>query len=201
MGAFGFDNFDLKSTYTLLSQLNPSVEVGCCDARMTQSHAHSKEATMASPDRPSFFGRDDNPFGTLFREVQKTFEDFSRRTPFARFTSDMLSPKIDVAESKDAIEVTAELPGVDEKDVDVTLANGMLTVRGEKKTERDEQDKDKNWHVVERSYGSFSRAIPLPFDPDPAKVEAKFDNGVLRIHLPKRLEVASKQQKIEIKKG
>ena len=66
---------------------------------------------MANPDRPSFFGRDDNPFGTLFREVQKTFEDFSRRTPFARFTSDMLSPKIDVAESKDAIEVTAELPG------------------------------------------------------------------------------------------
>ena len=53
--------------------------------------SHSKEATMASPDRPSFFGRDDNPFGTLFREVQKTFEDFSRRTPFARFTSDMLS--------------------------------------------------------------------------------------------------------------
>jgi HSP20 family protein len=95
---------------------------------------------MASPDRPSFFGRDDNPFGTLFREVQKTFEDFSRRTPFARFTSDMLSPKIDVAESKDAIEVTAELPGVDEKDVDVTLTNGMLTVRGEKKTERDELD-------------------------------------------------------------
>jgi HSP20 family molecular chaperone IbpA len=97
--------------------------------------SHSKEAPMANPDRPSFFGRDDNPFGTLFREVQKTFEDFSRRTPFARFNSDMLSPKIDVAESKDAIEVTAELPGVDEKDVDVTLTNGMLTVRGEKKTE------------------------------------------------------------------
>jgi HSP20 family protein len=76
----------------------------------------------------------------------------------------------------------------------VTLANGMLTVRGEKRTERDEQDKDKNWHVVERSYGSFSRAIPLPFDPDPAKVEAKFDRGVLHIHLPKPAEVA-KQQK------
>jgi HSP20 family protein len=138
---------------------------------------NSKEASMASSDRPSFFGRDDNPFGTLFREVQKTFEDFSRRTPFARFTSDILSPKIDVAESKDAIEVTAELPGVNEKDVDVTLVNGMLTIRGEKKTERDEQDKDKNLHVMERSYGSFSRAIPLPFNPDPAKVEAKFDNG------------------------
>jgi HSP20 family protein len=110
-----------------------------------------KEITMARPYLPSFFGRGDDPFGSLFREVQKTFEDFSQRTPFARFSADTLSPKIDIAESKDAIDVTAELPGVDEKDLDVTLANGMLTIRGEKKTERDEQDKDKNWYVVERS--------------------------------------------------
>ena len=156
---------------------------------------------MARPYLPSFFGRGDDPFGSLFREVQKTFEDFSQRTPFAQFRSDMLSPKVDVAETKDAIEVTAELPGVDEKDLDVTLADGVLTVRGEKKTARDEQDKDKNWHMVERSYGSFSRAIPLPFDPDSAKVEAKFDKGVLHIHLPKPAEVAKKQQKIEIKKA
>jgi hypothetical protein len=74
--------------------------------------------------------------------------------------------------------------------LDVTLANGMLTIRGEKRTERDEHDKDKDWHVVERSYGSFSRAIPLPFDPDPAKVEGKFDKGVLHIHFPKPAEVA-----------
>jgi HSP20 family protein len=159
------------------------------------------EVSMARPYLPSFFGRGDDPFGSLFREVQKTFEDFSQHSPFAQFRSDVLSPKIDVAESKDAIEVTAELPGVDEKDLDVTLANGMLTVRGEKKTARDEQDKDKNWHVVERSYGSFSRAIPLPFDPDPTKVEAKFDKAVLHIHLPKPAEVAKKQQKIEIKKA
>jgi HSP20 family protein len=160
-----------------------------------------KEITMARPYLPSFFGRGDDPFGSLFREVQKTFEDFSQRTPFARFSADTLSPKIDIAESKDAIDVTAELPGVDEKDLDVTLANGMLTIRGEKRTERDEQDKDKNWYVVERSYGSFSRTIPLPFDPDPAKVEAKLDKGVLHIHLPKPAEVAQNQQKIEIKKG
>jgi HSP20 family protein len=68
--------------------------------------------------------------------------------------------QIDIAESKDAIDVTAELPGVDEKDLDVTLANGNLTIRGKKRTERDEQDEDKNWHLVERSYGSFSRALP-----------------------------------------
>ena len=156
---------------------------------------------MARPYLPSFFGRGDDPLGSLFREVQKAFEDFSQHSPFAQFRSDVLSPKIDVAESKDAIEVTAELPGVDQKDLDVTLANGMLSVRGEKKTERDEQDKDKNWHLLERSYGSFSRTFPLPFDPDPAKVEAKFDKGVLRIRLPKPAEVAQKQQKIEIKKG
>jgi len=156
---------------------------------------------MARSYLPSFFGRDDDPFGSLFRDVQKTFEDFSRRSPIAGLSSEMLAPKIDIAESKDAIDLAAELPGVDEKDVDVTLADGMLTIRGEKKTERDEQDKDKNWHVVERSYGSFSRTISLPFDPDPAKVEAKFDKGVLHIHLPKPAEVAKKQQKIEIKKA
>ena len=146
------------------------------------------------------FWRGEDPFRTLFQEVQKTFEDFSRRSPFARFSSDVLSPRIDVAESKDAIEVTAELPGVDEKDVDVTLADDVLTIRGEKKSEREEQDKDKNWHVVERSYGSFSRAIPLPFEADPTKVEAKFDKGILQIHLPKPQEATKKEQKIEIKK-
>ena len=155
---------------------------------------------MARPYLPSFFGRGDDPFGSLFREVQKTFENFSQRTPFARFNSDSLSPKVDIAESRDAIDVTAEPPGVDEKDLDVTLANEVLTIRGEKRTERDEEDKDKNWHVVERSFGSFTRAIPLPFDPDATKVEAKFDKGVLRIRLPKPAEVAKKQQKIEIKR-
>jgi HSP20 family protein len=143
------------------------------------------------------FWRGEDPLRTLFQEMQKTFEDFSRRSPFARFGSDM--PKIDVAESKDAIDVTAELPGVDEKDVDLTLVDDVLTIRGEKKSEREEQDKDKNWHVVERSYGSFSRAIPLPFEPDATKVEARFDKGVLRIHLPKSEEVTKKEQKIEIK--
>jgi HSP20 family protein len=156
---------------------------------------------MARSYLPSLFGRDDDPFGSLFREVQKTFEDFSRRSPLAGLGSDMLAPRIDIAESKDAIDLTAELPGVDEKNVDVTLADGLLTIRGEKKAERDEKDKDKNWHVVERSYGSFSRTISLPFDPDSAKVEAKFEKGVLHIHLPKPAEVAKKQQKIEVKKA
>jgi HSP20 family protein len=188
-------HFDLESNRTLLSQLDRTEVVVTTG---WPPIPQLKEVTMARPYLPSFFGRGDDPFGSLFREVQRTFEDFSQRTPFARFSADTLSPKIDIAESKDAVDVTAELPGVDEKDLDVTLANGVLTIRGEKKTERNEQDKDKNWHVVERSYGSFSRAIPLPFDPDSTKVEAK---GVLYIHLPKPAEVSQKEQKIEIKKG
>jgi HSP20 family protein len=138
---------------------------------MSHPISQLKEVTMARPYLPSFFRRGDDPFGSLFREVQKTFEDFSQRTPFARFSADELSPKIDIAESKDAIDVNAELPGVDEKDLDVTLANGMLTIRGEKRTERDEQDKDKNWYVVERSYGSFSRTIPASADTYTALLE------------------------------
>jgi len=156
-----------------------------------------KEVNMAR--LPSLFGRDDDSVGSLFREVQRTFEDFSRRSPFR--TSDALMPKIDVVESKDAFEVIAELPGMDEENIDVTLAGDALIIRGEKKNERDEEDKDKNWHVVERSYGSFSRSIPLPFEPDSSHVEAKFDKGVLRIRCLKPPESARKQQKIEIKKA
>jgi len=159
---------------------------------------------MAGSYLPSLFGRNGD-IGSLFREVEKTFEDFSRRTPFAGFAglgeAGATAPKTDVAEGKDGIEVTVELPGVDEKDIDVTLADGVLTIRGEKKSERDEHDKDKNWHVIERSYGSFSRSIRLPYDPDQSKVEAKFDKGVLHVRLPKPAEVAKKEKKIEIRKG
>ncbi len=154
---------------------------------------------MTVPFLPSVFGRESEGLGSLFREIEKTFEDFSRRTPLASFTAAGLAPKIDVSESKDGIDVTAELPGVEEKDIDITLSNDVLTIRGEKKVERDQ--KEKNWHVVERSYGSFSRSIALPFEADMTKVEAKFDKGVLKVHLPKSAEAAKKEKKIEIKKG
>jgi HSP20 family protein len=162
-----------------------------------------QEVIMAGSHLPSFFTRRNDGLGSLFREIERTFDDFSRRSPlagFAGFGGDgAMMPKIDVSEGKDAIEVTAELPGCTEKDIDVTLNEGVLTIRGEKKTERDETDKDKNWHMVERSYGSFSRSIPLPFMPDSAKVEAKFDKGVLRVKLPKPADVAKKEKKIEIR--
>ena len=158
---------------------------------------------MARSYLPLLFGRGDETLGSLFRDVEKVFEEFARRPPFpfGAEAGALAGPKIDVAETKDAIDVTAELPGVDDKDIELILANGLLTIRGEKKNERNERDADKNWHVIERSYGSFSRSIALPFEPASDKVEANFDKGVLRVHLPKPPEVASKQQKIEIKKG
>jgi HSP20 family protein len=157
---------------------------------------------MARAYLPSLFGRADEGLGSLFRDVEKLFEEFSRRPPFAfsAETGDLAGPKIDVAETKDVIDVTAELPGVDEKDIELTLANGLLTIRREKRSERNEKDSSKNWHVIERSSGAFSRSIALPYEPVSDKIEAKFDKGVLRVHLPKPPEVASKQKKIEIKK-
>jgi HSP20 family protein len=158
---------------------------------------------MAGSHLPSIFTRRNDGFGSLLREIERTFDDFSRRSPlagFAGFGADGgTTPKIDVSEGRNAVEVTAELPGCEEKDIDVTLSEAILTIRGEKKTERDETDKDTNWHIVERSYGSFSRSIPLPFTPDSTKVEAKFDKGVLRVKLPKPAELAKKEKRIEIR--
>jgi len=150
------------------------------------------------------FTRGNDGLGSLFREIEKTFDDFSRRSPlatFAGFGDGGTAPKIDVSEGKDGIEVTAELPGVEEKDIDLTLSNDVLTIRGEKKSERDEADKDKNWHVVERRYGLFSRSVTLPYQPDSDKVEAKFEKGVLRVRLPKPAEIAKKERKIAIRPG
>jgi HSP20 family protein len=108
-------------------------------------------------------------------------------------------PEIDIRENANAIVVEAELPGVDEKDVTVTLANGVLTIKGEKKHQKEE--KGESYHVVERSYGAFERAVRLPDTVDDAKVEAKFENGVLRVTAAKRPEAIKAERKIEIKKA
>jgi len=108
-----------------------------------------------------------------------------------------LAPSIDVSENDKGIEVTAELPGVDEKDVEVTLADNLLTIKGEKKSEREE--KEEGSYVSERSYGSFQRSFSLPYEVDAGKVEAKFDKGVLKISLPKSPELKKKTKKIAIK--
>jgi HSP20 family protein len=157
---------------------------------------------MAGSYLPPMFTRGSEGLGSLFREIEKTFDDFSRRSPLAGYFGDgTAAPKIDVSEGKDGLEVTAELPGVEEQDIEVTLSRDVLTIRGEKKSERDEADKDKNWHLVERRYGLFSRSVTLPYEPDSDKVEAKFEKGVLRVRLPKPAEMTKKEKKITIRAG
>lgn len=106
-------------------------------------------------------------------------------------------PAVDLAEKDGEYEITAELPGLDEKDVEVRLANGVLTISGEKKAEREEKEKD--YYFSERCYGSFRRAFRLPEGVDPEKIEANFSKGVLMVRLPKSAQSAASGKKIEIK--
>jgi HSP20 family protein len=161
--------------------------------------------TFFNRDRlPTFFGRERDGLGSLFDEIERSFDEFARRAPLAgmsAFGNGMRMPRIDIAEGKEGIDIAAELPGVDEKDIDVTLADDRLTIRGEKRSERSESEKGKNWQLAERNFGSFSRTIELPYDVESDKVQAKFDKGVLHIHVPKPAEIARKEKKIEIRKG
>ena len=109
----------------------------------------------------------------------------------------LLTPRINISENEKEYQVSAEVPGVDEKDIEVKLTNGVLTVKGEKKAEKEEQGKD--FHRVERSYGSFSRSIRLPEDADPNKVEAKYKKGVLSIAVQKKAEAKAQSKRIEVK--
>jgi HSP20 family protein len=106
-----------------------------------------------------------------------------------------VTPHMDVTETDKEIVVEAELPGIDEKDVSLALQDGVLTIRGEKDEEKE------NYRMMERRYGSFQRSVQLPDTVDEDKVEATFNNGVLKVSLPKRLEAIGKQRKIPIKKG
>ena len=149
---------------------------------------------------PSIFssesGRD--PFRDLHRQIDRLFSDLSQdMRPLGLGRNGTLSLSMDVAETDKAVEVTAELPGVDEKDIDVSVTDNILTIKAEKKSQRDEKGKD--FRIVERSYGKFERNMMLPFTADPAKVEAKFDKGVLKLTLPKPPEAQVKLQKIPVK--
>jgi HSP20 family protein len=141
------------------------------------------------------------PFGALRRDMDRVFEDFSREfgwgPPAAAGVA--TAPRVDVSETEGELRIEAELPGVDEKDVEVTLSNGRLTIRGEKKQEKEEKKQD--YHLVERSYGSFARSLTLPFAADPEQVKASFAKGVLTVTVPKPAEVKAKEKKIAIGKG
>jgi HSP20 family protein len=95
---------------------------------------------------------------------------------------DMMMPHMDVSETESEVRICAELPGVSEKDVDVSLSGDVLTIRGEKKFER--KDDTENYHFMERSYGTFQRSLRLPYAVDPNQVQASFENGMLTVILP-----------------
>jgi len=147
---------------------------------------------------------DEYPLGALQRRMNRMFDDF-----FGDFGSLSLSPfhgtdggegffpRMDVAETDKEITINAELAGIDEKDVDITLLDNVLTVRGEKNIHRDE--KKECSHLIERSYGTFSRSIVLPVEVQEDKIEASFKNGVLTVRLPKVPVAQAKATKIEIK--
>lgn len=143
---------------------------------------------------------EDNPFMTLHREMNRLFDDAFRDFGLSPFGStSMLDrmtgswPSVELSETEKEIKVTAELPGLDEKDVQVELANGVLAISGEKKTETEDKDR----LFSERYYGRFERRIPVE-DVDQDKVSASFKNGVLTVTMPKSPQAQSRVKRIAI---
>jgi HSP20 family protein len=138
-----------------------------------------------------------DPFRAMRREMENVFRALDRSSYSRNIGAG--APAIGVAETEDAFEVTAELPGVDEKDINVSLDGNQLVISGEKKAESTKQEKD--WHVEERSYGSFYRSMSLPFEPEDGAVEAHFDKGVLHLAIKKPAKATKVSKTINIKTG
>lgn len=151
------------------------------------------------------------PFESLRREVDRLFDDFDWgfwRTPFRRSIFDVeplwrrqltrgAIPAVDLVEKENAYELTAELPGMDESNIEVKLSNGELRIKGEK--EEAKEGKEKDYYVAERRYGSFERHFRLPDGVDRDKVEASFKKGVLTVVLPKSPETRKAEKKVTVK--
>jgi HSP20 family protein len=151
------------------------------------------------------------PFPTLRREVDRLFDDFDPmhwRLPFRRSIFGMeppwqrepaweSAPAVDVAEDDKGYELTAELPGMDEKNIEVKLANGGLTIKGEKSEEKEE--KKRNYYLHERRFGSFERSFAMPEGVDTNRIEATFSKGVLKVMIPKTAEAQKAEKKIAVK--
>jgi HSP20 family protein len=144
--------------------------------------------------------RDDffDPMFSLRREVDRIFDEFFNG--FGSFGDGAgLSPRpvVDIADNDKELVITAEIPGLDEKDLDVSLAGDLLTIKGEKKAEHEERNGGA--YYMERRYGSFSRSVRLPFQVDDQDVEAKYEKGVLTIRIPKPIEMQKAVRRIPIK--
>ncbi|AHL34437.1 heat-shock protein [Pseudomonas brassicacearum] len=151
-----------------------------------------------------------HPLEKLRQQVDHLFDDFSRGTglsPFSRGLFDVEPfwrrefatslPAVDISEKEKSFEITAELPGMDQKDIEIRLANGNLIIKGEKKETKEE--KKKGYHLSERHYGSFERVFNLPKGVDSDKIEAQFSKGVLTLTLPKKPEALKAEKIVPIK--
>lgn len=136
-----------------------------------------------------------NPFDDLRRMEARLFEPFFRFPVFQEEMQATWNPPVDVVEEKDRIFVKVEVPGVDENDLKVTFEDGLLTVSGERQFERKD---DRNYHRIERAYGSFTRTFSLPRSVDASQIVADYRNGVLEISIPKREEAKPKQIAINV---
>jgi len=133
-----------------------------------------------------------DPFTSLQREIDRLFSDFSTKLPMTNGVD--LVPSIDVTETDKEIEITAELPGLDEKDVEISLEDGALSLRGEKRTEHEDSDR----RYSERFYGRFERRVALPSEVDEDRAKATFKNGVLTVTLPKTERARQNVKRISI---
>ena len=151
---------------------------------------------------PSMWRQDDNdphPFESLRKQFDNLLEDFDRGLPRAG----VFNVRSNVSETEKDVRVTVDLPGMEEKDIDVSVVGNRLTIRGEKKSETEEKDakEGRQFHKVERLSGSFQRTMDMPFDIGDGDVSATFKNGVLTVTIQKPAEVQEKAKKIDVTTG
>jgi HSP20 family protein len=145
-------------------------------------------------------GRSMSPFDMLQDRIDRMFDDFAGGFPMSRMSDGDgfgLTPSLEMHEQDGKVMINAELPGVEEKDIDISADDDMLTISGEKRSEF--EDRQKGSYRSERSFGRFSRSVRLPFAIDPAKVDARFDKGVLKLAIERPPEARQQMRRIEIR--
>ena len=137
------------------------------------------------------------PFEEIQREMDRLFNDAFKEIGFGKDTDmSMLAPDVDIYEKDDKLFAEIEIPGIDKKDIDINVEDHVLSIKGEKKSEK--EDKGRNYHVVERRYGKFQRAFRIPEYIKAEEIKAKFDNGILTVEMPKKEEAKKSSIKVKV---